>query len=475
MAWATVTPVVAEPDVLRVEIADAAAREAVESVARAVRDAGGRALLVGGCVRDAALGLPAEDLDLEVHGLAPDRLERVLAERHPFDRVGRAFGVLRLRGVPIDIAVPRRHSRAGVGRGDLEHGAEPDLGPRAAAARRDFTCNAIAQDPLSGETLDPLGGLRDLAAGVLRHASGSFGDDPLRVLRAMQLAARFELSVAPETVALCRGLEPAGLARERVFGEWRKLIGRGRRPSLGLAFLRDCGWIRHTPELEALIGCPQDPVWHPEGDVWIHTLHCLDAFALARVGDPREDLVVGLAVLCHDLGKPAATREQHGRIRALRHDAGGVAPTREFLGRMTDEHDLIEEVAVLVAAHLRPMQLHEARASDAAVRRLARRVGRIDRLARVARADWAGRPPLPAVPFAAGDWLEERARALEVGRAAPVPLVRGRHLIALGLAPGPEFGEILDACYTAQIEGDFTSEAQGIALARRLAAQRERP
>jgi len=437
-----------------------------QAVCEAVREAGGRALLVGGCVRDCALGLTATDLDIEVYGIPPARLMQLLSEQFAVDLVGRAFGVIKIRGVPIDVSIPRSSSRGGGGTEEFETLSDPDMTPEEAAGRRDFTINAIALDPLAGEVIDPFRGLEDLRAHILRHTTEKFGEDPLRVLRGMQLAARFDLDVAAETVALCREIEPGSLARERIFEEWKKFVLRTRRPSLGLGLLRDCGWVRHFPELEALIGCEQDPKWHPEGDVWIHTLHCMDSFATERSGDEREDLVVGLAVLCHDFGKPSTTRLEGDRITSKRHESAGKARTRSFLERMTNEHTLIDEVAALVGAHLAPLQLFEARAGDAAVRRLARRVRRIDRLVRVARADQAGRPTREPGHFAAGDWLLERARALDIEAAAPERMVKGRHLIQLGLRSGPRLGAILEACYAAQLAGEFSTLEEGLAYAR---------
>jgi tRNA nucleotidyltransferase (CCA-adding enzyme) len=222
-----------------------------------------------------------------------------------------------------------------------------------------------------------------------------------------------------------------------------------------------------VPEMAALAGCPQEPDWHPEGDVWIHTLHCMDAFARERTADPWEELVVGLAVLCHDLGKPATTTFEGGRVRSRGHDVAGAAPTRTFLARLACQDDLIEQVVALVVHHLHPADLYKSGSKDAAVRRLARCVGRIDRLVRVARADRWGRPPLPFDGFPEGDWLLERARRLGVEAAKPRPLVLGRHLMELGLAPGPQFKPILSACYEAQIDGEFTTVEEGIAFARR--------
>jgi tRNA nucleotidyltransferase (CCA-adding enzyme) len=263
-------------------------------------------------------------------------------------------------------------------------------------------------------------------------------------------------------------MNPEGLARERVYDEWKKMIGKGLRPSRGLTFLRDCGWVRYYPELAALIGCEQDALWHPEGDVWVHTLHCLDAFARERVGDPWEDLVVGLGVLCHDLGKPATTAWIDGRLRAYGHEAAGEAPTRAFLERLTNETDLIEAVVPLVLEHMRPVELYEAAAGDNAVRRLAARVKRIDRLVRVVCADQRGRPPLNVENFPAGDWLLERAQAQHIADQSPQPIVLGRHLIEMGLTPGPHFSGLLDACYEAQLDGRITNVEEGKARVQEM-------
>jgi len=438
---------------------------ALQTVCDVVADAGGVALLVGGCVRDFALDISAKDLDIEVYGIEPKRLLEILKERFKVDLVGQAFGVIKIQGHPIDVSIPRRESKAGLGHKGFEIFSDPDMSPAEAASRRDFTMNAIAFDPRRGKIIDPYNGLRDLEHRLLRHTTEKFSEDPLRVLRGMQFAARFDLSVAPETVALCQNIEPEGLAVERIFEEWKKLILYGRKPSRGLTFLQDSGWLRYFPELEAFVGCQQDPIWHPEGDVWIHTLHCLDVFAGERTGDPWEDLVVGFAVLCHDLGKPATTKFEDGRFRSKGHDIAGEAPTRLFLGRLTRQQELIDEVVPLVIAHLRPVDLFNSQAGHSAIRRLARRVKRIDRLVRVAKADQLGRPPIAMDQFPAGDWLLEQAGLLGVESSDVKPLVMGRHLIELGLLPGPQFGRILNACFEAQLDGKFSTVEDGVAYA----------
>lgn len=437
---------------------DGSLARGVRELCRRVANEGGRALAVGGAVRDSLLGRPATDVDIDVFGLDPDRVRSLLHGELAASGVGRSFPIFRLRRLAIDVSFPRLPGERAQW--------DPQAGPAEASLRRDFTCNAIALDPLSGELVDPLAGEADLRAGRLRHASERFGEDPLRVHRAMQLVARFDLDVDPDTLALCRRLIAEPLPAERVFGEWRRLLLDGRSPSRGLAFLREAGGLALHPELEALIDCPQDPTWHPEGCVWTHTLHALDAFAEERIGIEREDLVVGLAVLCHDLGKPATTRERDGRMTAYNHEQAGVAPTRTLLARWTRESRLVDEVTPLVARHLAPVQLHGGGAGAAAVRRLAKAVGRIDRLVRVARADQRGRPPLVVDEFEAGDWLLARAAELGVLDAPPEPLVRGRDLIALGLRPGPTFGPLLDACYQAQLDGRIRTHEEGLAFAR---------
>ncbi|MDP0496875.1 MAG: polynucleotide adenylyltransferase [Verrucomicrobiota bacterium JB024] len=445
---------------------DAAEYAAGVKIARAVKDAGGRAFFVGGCVRDALLGHASKDADMEVFGLDEAVLLKLLRHSFQVNVVGRAFGVFKLKGLELDVSLPRRESKQGTGHKGFAVTGDPHMSPREAASRRDFTLNALSWDPLSGELVDPFNGRADLDKRILRHTSDKFSEDPLRVLRAMQFLARFELTIAPETLELCRNITPENLARERLFAEWEKLVVKGVRPSLGLTFLKDCGWVQYTPELAALIGCPQDPHWHPEGDVWTHTLHCMDAFARQRSGDAWEDLVVGLAVLCHDMGKPATTfTDEDGRIRSPRHDVEGIVPAEKFLRRLTAHQQLIEDVLILVETHMRPAELHKGQASDTAVRRLARKVGRIDRLISVAQADMGGRPPLSA-DFPAGAWLLERAETLAVKDAAPEPLIQGRHLIALGLKPGPAFSPLIDACYEAQLDGEFHDIEGGLTYLR---------
>lgn len=448
--------------------------EAVMNIARLVKESGGRVLIVGGAVRDLVLGdTQVKDVDVEVFGVAPKKLQDILASSYPFDPCGISFGVLKLRDYDIDVSLPRRESKRGEGHRAFEIESDPSLSVKDAAERRDFTINAMYYDPLAEEFEDPYGGLDDLGKRILRHVSPKFVEDPLRVLRGMQFIARFNLIPAPETISICRTIAIEGLASERLFEEWAKLLLKGRKISKGLDFLRATGWTRYFPELMALIGCKQDPNWHPEGDVWEHTKLCLDAFARHRTGDSAEDLLVGFSVVCHDFGKPATTcfDRKSGRIRSLGHDEAGVAPTLTFLKRLTNEERLLKGVPPLVQCHMQPFALWRSKAGDAAIRRLALKVGRIDRLLRVAEADDEGRLPELVKTTTGGEdrvWLAAAAERLRIAAEVPKPIIQGRHLISLGLKPSPRFGRLIKECFDAQLDGAFSGEEGALAYLKKI-------
>jgi tRNA nucleotidyltransferase (CCA-adding enzyme) len=431
----------------------------------AVRAAGGRPIAVGGSVRDHLLGTPPKDVDVEVHGVPLDDLERALAARFRVEAVGRSFGVLKVvvEQDTFDVSLPRRENKVGRGHRGFVVENDPAMGFDAAALRRDFTLNAMGVDLADGALLDPHGGVADLARGVLRHVSPAFDEDPLRVLRAAQFAARFGLSIADDTLARCRNLvdELATLPRERLWEETKKLLVKARWPSIGLAAWRTTGALALFPELAAMIGCPQEPEWHPEGDVWVHTLMVVDeAASLAREEqlDEDETLIVVLGALCHDLGKPPTTAFSDGRIRSIEHESQGEAPTRSFLARVGAPPAVVEAIVPLVKDHLKPYQLYrdKERVSDGALRRLALRVP-IRRLVRVAAADHRGRTTADALQGGdpAGAWLLDEAARLDVAAQAPSPILMGRHLLERGWQPGKAMGEALKQAFEAQLEGRF--------------------
>ena len=420
-------------------------------------------------MRDALLGNPAADFDVEVGGISFRELHLRLAPLGATDVIGRSFGVIKLRdgAVEYDFSLPRRESKTGAGHRGFSVEPDPDLSDAEAAARRDFTINAIAWDPFSGALIDPCNGQADLRSRVLRHASNAFAEDPLRVLRAMQFAARFDFTLAPETAALARSISASfdELPRERVWMEWDKWAVLSRRASRGLQVLAETDWLRHFPELAALVDTPQDPAWHPEGDVWTHTCHCLDALNQSPgwlKSPPARRRLLSFAVLAHDFGKPATTHraERDGRPRWVSpgHEASGMPFAETFLQRIGAPLDLIPPVQALVQFHLSHHHSTNGAFTTSQVRRLARRLSpaTIDDLAEVMVADARGRPPLDgAESLARIAELQRTAAELSVAARAPQPLLLGRHLIAAGLRPGPAFRAILDRAFEAQLDGQF--------------------
>jgi tRNA nucleotidyltransferase (CCA-adding enzyme) len=446
----------------------------------AVRDAGGRALLVGGCVRDALMRIAPKDWDLEVYGVAPERLRKILDRFGPVNVVGEAFTVYKL-GADLDVSLPRRERKSGRGHRAFVIEGDPSMGFVDAARRRDFTINAILQDPLTGEIIDPFAGQRDIELGVLRAVSAeTFVEDSLRVLRAAQFAARFEFRVEPETVELCRSIDLSDLPAERVWGELEKMLLRAQRPSIGLGWLHALGVLEKLfPEIYALIDVPQDPEWHPEGDVFVHTRLTIDQArqSIESLPYPRQ-VTVMLAALAHDFGKPATTEFIEGRLRSRGHEAAGVPPTESFLSRLNvhtiDGYDVRNQVISLVREHLKPGEFYKKRdeVGEGAFRRLARRC-ELDLLYRVAKADSLGRnaewvPREKWYGSEAQEWFIQRARELDVEQRPPEPLLLGRHLLALGLQPGPRIGEITSAVYEMQLDGRVRTVDEAIEEARKL-------
>jgi tRNA nucleotidyltransferase (CCA-adding enzyme) len=443
------------------------------AIARAIHDAGGRALIVGGWVRDRLLGRESKDVDIEVYGLEPALLRALLSRFGSVNTIGESFTVYKVAG--IDVSLPRRESKTGRGHKAFEVTGDPWMPPEEAARRRDFTINAIAWDPLTEEYLDPFDGRADL---LERHClravdASTFVDDSLRVLRGIQFAARFDLEMDEGTRQLCRGLALDDLPAERIYGEMEKLLLLAPRPSAGFRLADDLGVVAALfPELKALDGCPQEPEWHPEGDVWVHTLMVIDE-ARRRIDDldHARRLTVMLGAVCHDLGKPSTTAVIDGRIRSMEHEQAGVAPAMSLLDRLNVHtvggFDVRRQVGGIVAHHLKPLAFFKSATpvGDGAFRRLAQKVD-LELLARVAESDCLGRTG--RFDCSGIQWFLGRARALGVEHAAPAPLVLGRHLLALGVAPGPRMGVLLREIYEHQLDGRIGTTEEGIGLAREL-------
>jgi tRNA nucleotidyltransferase (CCA-adding enzyme) len=446
------------------------APDLARQIAQAVRSAGGRALIVGGWVRDELAGRAPKDLDLEVFGVESARLRALLQPFGRVDTVGESFAVHKVEG--IDVSLPRRESKTGRGHKGFTVEGDPSLSVDEAARRRDFTINAISRDPLTGEIVDPFGGRRDLTDRRLRVVDArTFTDDSLRVLRALQFAARFNLTVDPETRALLGSIPLDDLPGERVWGEIEKLLLLADTPSVGLQLALDLGVVdRLWPEMRPLVGCPQDPEWHPEGDVWVHTLMVVDE-ARSRIGTLERGPAVAmmLGALCHDLGKPMTTAFLDGRVKSPGHEVAGLLPAARLLDRLNvhtlDGFDVRHAVLGLVAHHMAPHSFRKSPTpvGDGAFRRLAQKVD-LELLARFCQADCHGRTG--AFDCSAMDWFLDRARRLGIEHAPPKPLVLGRHLIELGVPPGPAMGALLKKIYEKQLDGEITTLEEGIELAK---------
>jgi len=415
---------------------------------------GGRCLLIGGAVIDTIQSRIVKDWDIEIYGLSlVDILSTLKELGHSFKLEGVSFGVIitKIGGVDIDLSVPRRENKIGVGHKRFNIELDSMMTPKEAALRRDLTINSMYRDLHTGELIDPYNGLKDLHAGILRATNpDTFVEDPLRVLRIMQLLPRKGRVVEYDTKVLCSTIIDSfsELSKERVFEEFKKLLLKAERPSMGLEFLKECGWLVHFPELLDLIGCEQNPEWHPEGDVWVHTLMVLDNAAQLRRHVPEEyRLAYMFAALLHDIGKPSTTDKD---LRSPKHDTAGIPLAKTFMERITDNKFLLELVPKLVGLHMRPGQLSSGNAKLSAWKRL-HLLCRLDLLGWLSKADSAGRT---------GRSIRDKhlpsERCFQFHTSFPEkikPLVKGRDLIQAGMTPSPKFTTILNTAFELQLEG----------------------
>lgn len=418
-----------------------------------------RIVLIGGAVIDTLQNREVKDWDIEVFGLSMADIQRTLTiNGFSSDMVGAAFGVIKTKadGIDIDLSVPRKENKVGNKHTDFEVSFDPFMTPTEAGKRRDLTINAMSRDIVTGELIDPFNGLADLEAGILRATDPvTFVEDPLRVLRIMQLLPRKGKNVDPNTIELCRSIKDTftHLPKERVFEEFVKLLLKAKKPSMGLQFLRDCGWIEHFPALNDLIGCEQNPEWHPEGDVWNHTLMVVDNAAALRHNISEElRLAFMFGALLHDVGKPSTTDEQ---LRSPGHDEAGVEIAKNFLMQMTNSTHLLNVVPDLVKFHMRPGQLTNANAKDSAWKRLHIKC-RLDVLGWLSKADSAGRTGRSIT-----DNHPPSEKCFKFFNEFPTeiePLVMGRDLLEMGMKPGPKFGKILKVAFEMQLDGATKDE-----------------
>lgn len=452
----------------------------VRKFAEKVKESGGRAFYVGGFARDEVMGIPSKDIDIEVFGVPVDVLKKILSEFGPINMVGESFTVFKVRlgGNEVDVSLPRTEKKVGSGHKGFEVVGDPFLSTFEAARRRDFTMNALMKDVLTGEVVDHFGGRQDIVNGVIRVVDPTtFVEDSLRVLRAAQFSGRFGFTIDPATVELCRFIDLSDLPAERLREEIFKLLLKSKTPSVGIKALVELGIAEKLfPEVHALVGCPQRPDFHPEGCTFVHTCMVVDVAARLAKNLSREDkLILMLAALCHDFGKPLVTAEVGGIIRAIDHEKAGIAPTEKFLDRLgvftENGVDVRVEVLKLVEFHLMPNSLFNSFSKgenmDNAIRRLAAKGVNMKLLARLSMADSLGRTP-DAKNFGVKSevWFRRAARRLGVAEKPLAKLVTGKDLIAMGLGPGPIFSQIINHVYSLQLDGKVSNKEEALKEAR---------
>jgi tRNA nucleotidyltransferase (CCA-adding enzyme) len=448
----------------------------LDRILRALHAAGFRALVAGGAVRDHLLGLAPKDFDIEVYGVTFEVLADLLSHHGRIDLVGQSFGVVKLTvtgGRIYDFSLPRRDSKIGRAHRDFLATFDPDITPEEAASRRDFTINAMAFDPATNQILDFFRGQEDLKNRLLRATSEAFREDPLRVLRGMQFACRFNLAVDTATAEECMAIvwEYSTLAQERIAEEFMKWATKSVYPGLLSEYLLATGWIVHFPEILNMFGISQDPEWHPEGAVDVHTMHVVNAAARiaerdALEGDERAVLL--FSALTHDFAKAETTalRERNGVLRwtAHGHEAAGGPLARAFLERIGIKPAIVEQVVALVENHLAHSSLRND-VTPRTVRRLALRLApaNITQLMRLIEADHSGRPPLAAGLPESAARIRDMAAAQAVETKPQSALIMGRHVLPyFDNQAGPRIGEVTRAAYEAQTDGAFSTEEEAL-------------
>jgi tRNA nucleotidyltransferase (CCA-adding enzyme) len=438
--------------------------EILQEINSEITSRNGKAYIVGGAVRDHLLYEDPKDIDVEVYGLSINILSEILQSYGTVKEVGESFGVLKFtcpEGNEYDFSLPRSDSKTGVGHKSFRVEVDPTMTVKKASSRRDFTMNAIMYSISERELIDPHNGNYDLADGVLRHVSSEFVEDPLRPLRAMQFAGRFHMYVADETCDICKSILPeySSLPPSRIWGEWEKWASKSTVPSAGLEALQDIGWLELYPEINNLVGLEQDKEWHPEGCVWLHTLHTVDAankIAIREKLSKKDRTILLFAALCHDFGKVTTTcLNEAGRISSPEHDKRGYDLAVSFMQSIGAPNEITEAVATLTKEHM----IHvSGKLSPRAVRRLSVRISgktTIELLSHLIEADHSGRPPLPKKHPCPE--LIEIAKELNVQLEKPAAFLLGRHLIELGMKPGKEMGVVLKKAYELQLDGEHNS------------------
>jgi len=444
----------------------------ITQIAEEIKRRGGRALLVGGCVRDAFAGKTSKDYDIEVFGLEPTIIEEIVTQYGNANEVGKTFGILKIyldNGLDIDVSLPRIDSKVSAGHNGFKIKSDPYMSIKEAGLRRDFTINSMSADPLTGEVFDYYGGVADIENKILRITDEEkFKEDSLRVLRGIQFIGRFKLQIEENTFKILQNMIPflKELSKERVFEEWQKLLLKSEKPSLGLSAGLELGITEELyPELYRLRGVEQSPKWHQEGDVWNHTMLVVDKMSQIiseKNIDNDKALTLMLASVVHDLGKPDTTKLLDGDIVSYGHEKAGIEPAKNFLNQIglnenkrkktTKRAITRAKILKLVENHLAPALLYDSvsrgeKVSNGAIRRLATRIhpATIEELVLLYQADHQGRQHTQEITktFDAGNWLLDKAKQIDLTDKKPANLLKGKDLIQLGLKPNKDFGEII--------------------------------
>ena len=468
-------------EVIKLDAQLIAMEPAVLPVLKSLKAQGYTSLIVGGAVRDAYMGIEPKDIDIEVYQISYSMLSGILEQYGKVNLVGKNFGVIKFKPkgaeMEYDFSVPRKENKIGIGHKEFEVTFDTSMTIKDAALRRDFTFNALAYDPIQNTVYDYFGGIGDISLGIIRHTSDKFSEDPLRILRAMQFQARFDFAIAPETILEIRQMlkttEFSTLPKERIFEEWKKWAEKGIRHDLIFQFLRDTTLIDSYPELKLLKETPQDKIYHPEGDVEIHTMLCIkrmDEIIKAENIQGKEKLILVMAILFHDIAKPQTTEEQFKNermtITSHGHEEMGGKMVKEILPRMGFYDEYVEPISNLVANHLAGVTISFITAESGkvkAVKKLSKRLfpATIKELLYVMDADSNGRGfPEFKVPTGSED-LARIAKDVNVNEKPYEYILKGRHLIELGLKPSKQFGEILDKANEAQENGEFSTVDEG--------------
>lgn len=442
----------------------------LEDILKDLQKIGATPILVGGSVRDYFLNIPIKDYDIEIFGInSLEIIQNCLQKYGSVKLVGKSFGVLTLRvnEYDFDFALPRTEKKVGNTHQDFEIITNANLSFKEAALRRDFTINAIGYNFSTKEFLDPFDGIKDLKNRTIKHIDDkTFIEDSLRVYRAVGFASRFDFKIEEKTKELCKQIvfknELEYLPKERIYEEFKKLFLKSSKPSIAFELMRELGVLKYFSELELLINCIQEPEYHPEGDVWIHTMMCLDEMARIlkeeKIEDEYRKLYLFYGILCHDFGKPFCTKGINGKITSFKHESLGIEPTISFLSKLTNEKKFIEIVCSLVKNHLTPFQLYLAESSLKAIKRLSLKVN-IEDLCFVCLADCLGRTILDKEKCSkATSWLLFKAKELDIHNEPIKPMIQGRDLIKLGFKPSNKFKEILEFAFDLQLDFHLEKE-----------------